>query len=1050
MKNPEISVIMPAFNHEKFIGKAIESVLSQTFEDFELIIINDGSTDNTEAVIKQYNDSRIQYYYQENRGAWNAHNRGIEISKGTYISIINSDDEYYGERLEFLLDVAKKDNYSFIITDIELIDQHSNIIRDPDHWWIKWYKYLKSVYLQSDSPEKALLAGNFSISTSNFFFHPRIIRSIGLFRPFKYIIDYDFAFRAAKHEPGMFKFLYDKKLLSYRLHGDNTILKNPLLSNLETLSFLSEAILDIYGKDISIPTDHLNTIKNYLTKELAKRYKKETNNLKIDFDLEYQELDLIYKHLDLKYRDLKSRQLSNILDHNKKMLEEIYILKNSYSFRIGRMITAPLRILATKVPQRNTSNPIKTTVTGTNELHIKLDEIIGGIELVSFDIFDTIFERDIDPPDKVKEIAARYLSEKLLDAYKISCSPNELLKLRDDAELELRHKALSLGRDFECRYSDIVKEMVTKILGKYDAELATTIMRQELDIEDKVLYVKKGMIEILEWLKNKGKRIIAISDMYLDREHIQEIFRKKSLHHFIEDIYVSSELSMCKYSGNLFKHVLMEEQVLPAQMLHIGDNISSDHRMPSKFGINTIYLKDKAHLRKKYILKTYNKLASDNPYWRGRHFLQLIRPALEKNTFFYNFGFSFLGPVYSTFIYGLIEDIKRNNLKTLYFIAREGELFLRIFQLFAPHFLKENQIPFTKYIYLSRKSTALASLYKGLSHEKAILPLYNPKQQGLYSLCNVFSMPHHEFAEKAREYGFPDIKTPIHNINDERFKLFLNDKWVQETVFKYAQKDKGLLEEYLTQIGFFSNSRVALVDIGWNATIQKFLQDAFIERADYPYVYGFYLGFRNGMMHRFDETKNTIIGVLYDERLNNPAEKIMNRFEEIFEEGARALHPTTIGYKKNIETGVLEPIFKDDLATDRITEISFNGKIEELHRGVLDFSEEFIRAADLTGYNFQDIKPFILTMIERLVAFPNAEEANNLMNLKHAEDFGYENVMDFNNDKINSIGTILKPNQFIKKIRQSNWAYGTAQSSRIPGITLALRLYDLLWGYQKQ
>ena len=145
------------------------------------------------------------------------------------------------------------------------------------------------------------------------------------------------------------------------------------------------------------------------------------------------------------------------------------------------------------------------------------------------------------------------------------------------------------------------------------------------------------------------------------------------------------------------------------------------------------------------------------------------------------------------------------------------------FRLSTPRGLSGNQIPSTKYIYLSRKSTALASLCKGLSHKKAILPLYNPRQQGLYSLCNVFGLPHDEFIEKAKEYGFTDIKTPIHNWNDERFKLFLNDKWGKEKVFKYAQKDKALLEEYLTQIGFFSHSTVALVDIGWNATIKKFI-----------------------------------------------------------------------------------------------------------------------------------------------------------------------------------------------------------------------------------
>ena len=95
-----ISVIIPAYNHEKFVGAAIDSVLQQTWTDLELIIVDDGSTDSTADVIKGYDDPRITYYYQENKDAYNTINRGIGLAKGDCIAILNSDDINKLNRLE--------------------------------------------------------------------------------------------------------------------------------------------------------------------------------------------------------------------------------------------------------------------------------------------------------------------------------------------------------------------------------------------------------------------------------------------------------------------------------------------------------------------------------------------------------------------------------------------------------------------------------------------------------------------------------------------------------------------------------------------------------------------------------------------------------------------------------------------------------------------------------------------------------------------------------------------------------------------------------------
>jgi len=88
----KISIIIPAYNHEEYITEAINSVLNQSVKDYEIIIINDGSTDSTEQRILSIHDKRIQYISQKNSGAHSAINRGINLAQGEYISILNSDD----------------------------------------------------------------------------------------------------------------------------------------------------------------------------------------------------------------------------------------------------------------------------------------------------------------------------------------------------------------------------------------------------------------------------------------------------------------------------------------------------------------------------------------------------------------------------------------------------------------------------------------------------------------------------------------------------------------------------------------------------------------------------------------------------------------------------------------------------------------------------------------------------------------------------------------------------------------------------------------------
>lgn len=98
IKSPLVSVVIPTYNRASFVSEAIESVLDQTFSDYEIIVVDDGSTDNTHEILEQYRD-KIQYIYQENEGVSAARNTGIKNSTGLWLAFLDSDDKWMPEYL---------------------------------------------------------------------------------------------------------------------------------------------------------------------------------------------------------------------------------------------------------------------------------------------------------------------------------------------------------------------------------------------------------------------------------------------------------------------------------------------------------------------------------------------------------------------------------------------------------------------------------------------------------------------------------------------------------------------------------------------------------------------------------------------------------------------------------------------------------------------------------------------------------------------------------------------------------------------------------------
>lgn len=152
---PEISVIIPVFNSEKYIEKAIYSVLNQSFEDFECIIVNDGSSDNSKNIIEDIakKDKRIKVFHKENGGQGSARNLGIDIAKGKYLSFIDSDDFVELDYLKLMYEKIVERNADICTCDVTFVDENCNIIKTkintPEEYTKKNDFLNKNIYISN-------------------------------------------------------------------------------------------------------------------------------------------------------------------------------------------------------------------------------------------------------------------------------------------------------------------------------------------------------------------------------------------------------------------------------------------------------------------------------------------------------------------------------------------------------------------------------------------------------------------------------------------------------------------------------------------------------------------------------------------------------------------------------------------------------------------------------------------------------------------------------------------------------------------------------------
>lgn len=203
---PKVSVIIPAYNCEKFISITIDSVLSQTYADFELIVVDDGSTDNTGSIINSINDRRVRYYYQPNSGLpAKARNAGVKFSKGEYIALLDADDIWMPEKIERQMAILELD------PKIALISTNAFLILENTKTRTPFVEDVKTGYFNNRNffPRNKVVLSSALINKSVYY-------KVGGFRELldlKAIEDYDLWLRIYSSHPCYY---LDDHLVYYR------------------------------------------------------------------------------------------------------------------------------------------------------------------------------------------------------------------------------------------------------------------------------------------------------------------------------------------------------------------------------------------------------------------------------------------------------------------------------------------------------------------------------------------------------------------------------------------------------------------------------------------------------------------------------------------------------------------------------------------------------------------------------------------------------------------------------------------------------------------
>lgn len=606
-------------------------------------------------------------------------------------------------------------------------------------------------------------------------------------------------------------------------------------------------------------------------------------------------------------------------------------------------------------------------------------------QLLTLDVWDTLLRRRCHP-DAVKI----YVSNFLLNNYFADIKPEfrnslRLTQERQAAEGKVGQYYRSLGMDDEYGLLEVYRNWLHVVfLTSEDSESVVLQLEcVEVEQEKHVIYADPDIEKFLATYASASR--VFVSDFYMGSEILLGFLKHVDLGHVVDRGYSSCEQYLNKRSGRIFQHVLEKEKVDAGSVLHIGDNLHSDVRVPQELGIDSIAYLPKAESASRAILKKEfeerQKSIFDTAQKQKTSQMQSCGESGAVREL-YEYGLS-CAPLIIGFVLFVMEQSIRQRHEKVYFFTREGEFFKTVYDVLLACQPLGQQAPPSEILEVSRLATFGPSLRDFTPVElKRIWNLYST--QSVAALLKSIDVELGAARVHLVRHGIePDASIRYPWMNQKVLDL-LNDSAFVELLNKEVGAKKGLLLSYLEQKGLSAASRsTAIVDIGWRGTIQDNLSYLF---PDCQFD-GYYLG-----LDRFlnEQPENGRKAAFVHDLNRAGSGQVADLFGAVapLEMLCNSSSGSVTGYKVTQGCAVAERV------SDGAENAVFERYVTHFQRGVVDFATVYAETVRTHAIYSAELRPMAVEVWKNIVSKPNSAIATAYFQLNHNEQFGVGSFKD--------------------------------------------------------
>ncbi len=666
-----------------------------------------------------------------------------------------------------------------------------------------------------------------------------------------------------------------------------------------------------------------------------------------------------------------------------------------------------------------------------------------GKRLVSFDVWDTVLRRDCHP-DEVKLYASSMLWRLLQRRNEpLDLNAVELFKLRRFAEYR------ASDSQYEYSYAAMMREWLSLCgihSGPVADSLGSQVMEAEILHELAVTRIDPTCLAMLVALPDVRK--VAISDFYFSSEVLKRLLNHHGLSDHFQSIYVSCDFMKTKREGALFDEVLTRENILPKDVLHVGDNHKADYEMALKCGMDAFhYVQANEEKRKEYLREHLNALlAGGGPILRDR----LVREAfgmgaggvrsgvverarketeaasVPSDMFEHVNSIDLLAIVFAGFGLFIMDKALSAKADKVFFATREGLFFRRVHDLLAARdVLGVGQYPSSSIIEVSRRATFAASLRSASTPElMRMWSMYST--QSMKAFAKSLNLDPERMQSFASEFDIP-FEDPIeYPWQDERLVLMFDDPSFRGWLSAEIISQREALWDYLERIGFepAENRTRFMVDIGWRGSIQDNLAFIVNGRIDGAYV----ALFRYLAEQPLNVRKH---GFLVDE--NKDGDSFNGGDVASLEFITNSCGGSVTGYEHGV---AIREAFSSE-------ELLIKNEILPVQDAILERIESLLPLLSRSPLTWTSNWRFIArTALKQYIEKPDAGIAEIFQRLEHNETFGVGGVqrIDKDEDALEALTGMKLHAGLSEKLRSHRWFQAWLRSSKGTGFIDGLHL----------